>query len=76
MRFEIYESFLSGCSDGVTWEFESTGWWWHLVAANNRIIADGAESYASRRNVIRAINRLASAFIKTGHRPPIVEVEA
>lgn len=31
-------------------------WRWRLYAANNRIVADGGEGYASRYNVKRAIN--------------------
>ena len=32
-------------------------WRWRLVASNGKIIADSAEGYASRGNVIRAINK-------------------
>ena len=32
-------------------------WYWHLTAKNNHIIATGGEGYASRRNVVRAVNR-------------------
>lgn len=34
------------------------GWRWRLVAKNGRIVADGAESYSSRGNVMRALNTL------------------
>jgi uncharacterized protein YegP (UPF0339 family) len=71
MRFEIYESIDYGIGHSHRWM-----WYWRLRAGNGKTIADGSEAYASRRNVIRAINRLASAFIKTGHRPPIVEVDS
>lgn len=35
-------------------------WYWRLTAKNNHIIATGAEGYASRRNVVRAVNRFRS----------------
>lgn len=35
-------------------------WYWHLVAKNGHIIATGGEGYASRRNVVRAVNRFRS----------------
>lgn len=35
-------------------------WYWHLVAKNGRIIADGAEGYTSKRNVLRAVGRFKS----------------
>ena len=35
-------------------------WYWHLTAKNRHIIATGGEGYSSRRNVVRAINRLKS----------------
>jgi uncharacterized protein YegP (UPF0339 family) len=76
MRFEIYEAFLEGSSDGINSERESAGWYWRIRAANGRIVADGSEAYASRANVRRALNRLSSAFISIQHRLPIVEVES
>ena len=35
-------------------------WFWHLRAKNNHIIATGGEGYASKRNVVRAVNRFRS----------------
>ena len=35
-------------------------WYWHLTAKNRHIIATGGEGYASRRNVVRAVNRFRS----------------
>lgn len=35
-------------------------WYWHLVAKNGRTIADGAEGYTSKRNVLRAVGRFKS----------------
>lgn len=32
-------------------------WYWRLVAKNGKIIADGAEGYATRGNAVRAIER-------------------
>jgi uncharacterized protein YegP (UPF0339 family) len=37
-------------------------WRWRLRAANGRIVADCAESYASERNVLRAIATLGEAL--------------
>jgi len=34
------------------------GWRWRLVVCNGRIVADGAEGYASRRNAQRAARRM------------------
>ena len=36
-------------------------WRWRLRAANGRIVADSAEGYASRRNVLRATGALCDA---------------
>ena len=33
-------------------------WRWRLVAANNRIVADSGEGYASKANALRAAKRL------------------
>lgn len=35
-------------------------WYWHLLAKNSAIIAASGEGYASRRNVVRAVNRFRS----------------
>lgn len=35
-------------------------WRWRLVAANGRIVADSAEGYVSRRNALRACDRVQS----------------
>jgi uncharacterized protein YegP (UPF0339 family) len=37
-------------------------WYWRLRAGNNRIVADGAEGYASASNAIRAAKRLHKAL--------------
>lgn len=34
------------------------GWRWRLVAGNGATIADGAEAYAKRAGVVRALDRL------------------
>ena len=36
-------------------------WHWRLRAANGRIVADSAEAYASRRNVLRSMGGLYDA---------------
>ena len=33
-------------------------WRWRMRARNGRIVADGAEGYASKRNVLRAITTM------------------
>jgi uncharacterized protein YegP (UPF0339 family) len=43
-------------------------WYWHLRAPNGRIVADGAEGYASKRNAIRAVRRVEN-FIAGTSRP-------
>lgn len=40
---------------------KSGDWRWRLRAANGRVVADGAEGYASKRNVNRAIGSLFDA---------------
>ena len=47
-----------GRASNPDWEYfpGSDGqWYWHFEAANGRITADGAEGYASKSNVRRAI---------------------
>ncbi len=44
-------------------------WYWRLVAPNGKVVSDGAEGYASRRNVQRAIRRVTLPGTK------VVEVE-
>ena len=36
-------------------------WYWSLVAANNRIVADGSEGYKTRAGVKAAIERVRAA---------------
>ncbi|MGW8565680.1 YegP family protein [Isoptericola sp. NPDC055881] len=43
MRIEIYEA--------------TDGWRWRLKARNGRIVADSAEAYTRRRDVLRAVKR-------------------
>jgi uncharacterized protein YegP (UPF0339 family) len=43
-------------------------WYWRLRARNGRIVADGAEGYASKRNAIRAVRRVEN-FIAGTSRP-------
>lgn len=49
MKVEIYRS-------------HNGRWYWHLIAANGRTIADGAEGYASARNAERAARRVRNLF--------------
>lgn len=54
----------------VVFQDRSGAWRWRLVARNGRIVADGAEGYASRRNVLRAIAALAGV-VEEAHRVEI-----
>ena len=52
-------------------------WYWRLVAGNGRIIADGAEAYYRKGNVIRACEKMQGlmAPAKDGNPVPIVEAK-
>lgn len=39
-------------------------WYWSLVAANGKIVADGSEGYASPANARRAANRAFAIVIE------------
>jgi uncharacterized protein YegP (UPF0339 family) len=51
MHFQIYRS----PEDGL--------YYWRLRAANNETVADGAEGYVSKRNVMRAVSKLANQML-------------
>ncbi|MDT7542787.1 MAG: hypothetical protein QOE33_2691 [Acidobacteriota bacterium] len=38
------------------WQDANKQWRWHLVAANNRIIANSGESYHNKQDCLDAIN--------------------
>lgn len=58
MHFQIYR--------------DSAGEWrWRLRAANNEIIADSAEGYITKRNVLRAVSKLANQFLNLEDIPVI-----
>jgi uncharacterized protein YegP (UPF0339 family) len=49
----------------TTKQSEADGlWYWHLKSANGKVVADGAEGYASRGNARRAARR-AKALMAT-----------
>jgi len=76
MKFEYYQGKDKVCYDKVG-PFQRQQWYWRLRAANGRIVADGAEGYASKRNVLRAIQRvrlLVSGSLARDWRDVIVEV--
>lgn len=57
-------------------------WYWRLVAGNGRVIADGAEGYSKRSNVIRACEKMQDLLLprynkKTGcmEKVPVIEVK-
>lgn len=44
---------------------DSAGEWrWRLKAANNRIIADGAEGYSEKRHAYRAVYAIAAPAVR------------
>lgn len=50
-------------------------WRWRLCAKNRKVVADSAESYASKTNVIRAVRRFM-AQIAGANRFTVEEVGA
>ncbi len=44
---------------------------WRLRAANNEIIADSSEGYASKRNVMRAVGKLVAQMLNVQDIPII-----
>lgn len=55
-RFKVYQD-------------KSGQWRWRLLAANNRIIADSAEGYASKRNAERARDNVIDQVVTVAARP-------
>ena len=47
----------------------STEWYWRLVSANGRIVADGSEGYSSKENAVRAANRVRKMLQTVTVRP-------
>jgi uncharacterized protein YegP (UPF0339 family) len=39
-------------------------WRWRLLARNKKIVADGAEGYSSKANVVRAVKRFMAMMGK------------
>ena len=37
---------------------ENNQWYWRLLSSNGKIVADGAEGYASKPNLLRAVKKL------------------
>ncbi len=54
MKIEVFES-DSARDAGL--------WYWRLRAANNRIIADGAESYTRKRDAVRAAEKMSAMLL-------------
>ena len=46
----------------------SSQWRWHLLAANNRIIATSGESYWNKADCLHAIN-----LVKSSYNTPVYE---
>lgn len=58
MHFQIYKDAASE-------------WRWRLRAANNETVADSAEGYVSKRNVLRAVNKLVTQMLRLEDIPVI-----
>lgn len=59
----------SAGGDGPLWKYfedKKGEWRWHFQAKNNRIIADGAEGYDSKANVLRAITNVKALLKELG----------
>jgi len=41
---------------------EAGEWFWRLRSTNSRIMADGAEGYAQKKNCLKAVERVRKAF--------------
>lgn len=52
----------------VLYKDANTHWRWHLVAANNRIIANSGEGYYNKADCLSAIN-----LVKGSNTAPVVE---
>jgi uncharacterized protein YegP (UPF0339 family) len=52
----------------VIYRDQSTQWRWRLVAANNRILADSAESYWNKNDCLNGIN-----LVKGSYSAPVYE---
>lgn len=48
-------------------------WRWSLLANNNLVIGDSSEGYRTRRNIIRAIDKILDEWIKLEGNIPITE---
>lgn len=45
------------------WKSNKNGqWYWHLVSANNKIIADGAEGYQNKADCLRGIDLVRGSY--------------
>lgn len=45
------------------WKSTTNGnWYWHLRAANNQIVATGAEGYTTETNCLNGISLVKSAY--------------
>jgi uncharacterized protein YegP (UPF0339 family) len=67
MKFEIYNRPIELTVSG---RFDR--WYWRARAKNGKIIADGAERYASKRNARRAVSRFIDLMFEAGHPADIV----
>lgn len=47
----------------VVYQAADRAWRWRLVEDNHRIIADSAEGYISKSNVVRAIKNVVSEIV-------------
>ena len=61
-----------GKATGANPEFEyyqsakDKDWYWRFRAENGRVVADGSEGYASKANVLRALDNVQAELAKLG----------
>lgn len=79
MRIEYFQGKAKASPKGL----QAGQWYWRLVAGNGRVIADGAEGYSRKANIIRAAKKMQALMLqrfnkKTGaiEAVPIVEVQS
>ena len=53
MKFEIFEG-------------RNKKWYWRLIAANGKIVADGGQGYSTSQNTRRAVIKLKTMLVEKG----------
>lgn len=73
MRIEYFQSTALKQRKGIN-AGHAGQWYWRLVAGNGRTIADGAEGYSRKGNVLRAAEKMRNVLCPSLD-VPIVEVK-